>query len=473
MADLECVQSRSQIVSMKLRSIVKVPTTPTSSSIQRSASRPSPSPDHHHSSSHKFILSGGPGFSLALLDSSVGSVDRLPVPLPTKFGPATDVVAMTSAEILCVTLVGETQLWAGTESGGLHVYELSSELRLTNALYSNVEGSVLCMCGHVGRPTTDVAIGTFNGNVLFLSGPSDERGGLKDPFKNPRVVVQIGNSDSQSEVASGVNSVVLVHCSDKDTYWCACGGNIVVIAQSSWKELWRIDCRPPVAFCCPPNAEVAQLLSTDSGVWSCLSKCSIISLWNTKTFTAYFHFACDSDISGIAYPVVEITALSFSFPLLYVGTNAGHLIVFSVSEVPPKAGQSTSSMQYKFLAGIHCGLYPIIGLDPSPLQDSPSQRPPSASSTPAIAQQILVVCGNQQDSATFASASRVLHYELAMSSSRSSPSGVSPSTGQQQNDGRLSKSKYGRKLSIHSVSDKPLSYLPLPLNSMSLNCGCN
>lgn len=297
MADLECVPSRSQIVSMKLHSVLKLPPISNSASnLQRSISCPStssPVNHHHHPPFHKFILSGGPGFSLALLDSLAGSVDRLPVPLPVKFGPGTDVAAMTNAEIVCVALVGETQVWAGTESGGLHVYELSSELRLTNALYSSVESPVLCICGHPSRPTsTDVVIGTFNGNILVFSGPSDERGGLKDPFKNPRIVVQLGSGDSEAEAVSGVNSIVPVHCSDKDTFWCACGGNIVVVAQSNWRELRRLDCRPNNESC-PPIAEVVQLLSTDSGVWSCLSKCSVISLWNTKTFAPHFHFACE------------------------------------------------------------------------------------------------------------------------------------------------------------------------------------
>ena len=280
---------------MKLHSVIKLPETPNpNSSIKRSISCPSSSPVNHPVSHNKFILSGGPGFSLALLDSCAGSVDRLPVPLPAKFGPLTDVAAMTNAEILCISLVGDTQLWAGTESGGLHVYELSSELRLTNALYSSVEGPILCICGYVNRPTTDVVIGTFNGNILILSGPSDDRGGLRDPFKNPRTVVPLGHSDGESVTASGVNSIVPVHCSDKDTFWCACGGNIVIVTgtRSNWKELRRLDCRPP-AVNCPHNAEVVQLVSTDSGVWSCLSKCSVISLWNTKTFSAHFHFACE------------------------------------------------------------------------------------------------------------------------------------------------------------------------------------
>lgn len=294
MADLEYFPSRSQIVSMKLHSILKLP--PMSSisapNIQHSTSCPSTSSPV--TPFHKFILSGGPGFSLALLDSLAGSVDRLPVPLPIKFGPATDMAAMTNAEILCVALIGETQVWAGTASGGLHVYALSSELRLTNALYNRVEGPVLCICGHSNRPNcTDVVIGTFNGNILVFSGPSDERGGLKDPFKNPRVVVRLGGGDSEAEAAaSGVNSIVPVRCSDKDTFWCACGGNIVVVSQSNWKELRRLDCRPNMDSC-PPNAEVVQLLSTDTGVWSCLSKCSVVSLWNTKTFAPHFHFACE------------------------------------------------------------------------------------------------------------------------------------------------------------------------------------
>ena len=193
-----------------------------------------------------------------------------------------------------------------------------------------------------------------------------------------------------------------------------------------------------------------------------------------STLTSYY----SSDISGIAYPVVEVTALSFSSPLLYVGTNAGHLIVFSITDVPPKAGQTgNGSLHYKFLAGIHCGPHPIMGLDPSPLiKESAPQRPSSTSSpmsTPAIAQQIVVVCGAYQDDHNSTSASRVLHYELITSSARSSPSGVSPSTGQQQSDGRPSRLRNSRKLSIHSVSDRPLSYLPLSSSSLPFNCGCN
>ena len=192
---------------------------------------------------------------------------------------------------------------------------------------------------------------------------------------------------------------------------------------------------------------------------------------------------CTTD--GWVDDFAQITALSFAYPQLFVGTNGGHLLVFKVLDNLPvlrrrdsinTAGATTSyrtksSTDYKLLTATHCGPLPITGIQPIPVRrDSPSRSPlESSSGTPNFSVQVLLICSSVNNQEVVSS-SQVQLYEL-FSSPRVSPV-MSPlscrsetlsicSSCSSLSNHRGSVSRSLPKLTLHSASEKTLTCLPL------------
>ena len=126
MTKLESVNWGTQTVHMKIRGFLSVPDS-LSSPTRPEPLSPSPteSPDSAFASrpsslmlwsSHKYLLHGGPGFSIGILDSTTGNVDHVPVPVPSLSNaenPSCD--CFSFSEVSCMVVAGESQVWVGTE----------------------------------------------------------------------------------------------------------------------------------------------------------------------------------------------------------------------------------------------------------------------------------------------------------------------------------------------------------------------
>ena len=264
--------------------------------------------------SHKYLAYGGPGFSIAAIDSVTGSSERIPVPMPTPTNMESVAYDdFSQAEVLSMTVVGESQIWAGTESGSLHVFDIAldlrskqPELRFVKHMYTSLNDSVHCIVSQQlsirslsgespdrllrSSARVEVLLGSTHGNITIISGESDERGGLKNALKCPRKVVQLSNFEEES---SQINCIAQVSCTGIETYWCGCGGDIVVLRRSDWKELVRLEgasgspSRPG-----RKPTQIMQLLASECGVWSYTSSSSTISLWDTRDFAPKLHITC-------------------------------------------------------------------------------------------------------------------------------------------------------------------------------------
>ena len=263
--------------------------------------------------SHKYLMYGGPGFSIAAVDSVTGNSERIPVPMPTPTNMESVAYDdFSQAEVLSMTVVGESQVWAGTESGSLHVFDIAldlrskqPELRFVKHMYTSLNDSVLCIVSQqlgtrfLSRESPDrslkssrrveVLLGSIHGNITIISGESDENGGLKNALKCPRKVVQLSDFKEES---SQINCIAQVSCTGIATYWCGCGGDIVVLRRLDWKELARLGgARSPSRPGRKP-AQIMQLLASECGVWSYTSSSSTISLWDTRDFAPKLHITC-------------------------------------------------------------------------------------------------------------------------------------------------------------------------------------
>ena len=195
-----------------------------------------------------------------------------------------------------MVLVGESQVWVGTESGSLHVFDLTPDLRLSRHQYTSLTAPILCITtrqvaerarSHDSR--TEVLLGSLSGTVTIINADLDERGGLKNPLKGLRKLIQL----SSGEEECSVDCIVHVNCSGTETYWCSCKDSIVILSRSNWKEIGRVDGRgnaPIQPYGDAPH--VTHLVSSECGVWSCISHSSTVLLWDTKEFAPKLQVTC-------------------------------------------------------------------------------------------------------------------------------------------------------------------------------------
>ena len=274
-------------------------------------------------SSSKYFVHGGPGFSIGILDSTSGMVECLPVPFPTL--SLLDTLDATNnfsiSEVTSLSLAGEAQIWAGTEAGTLHVFELSPGPRLTKHGYSKLPDPISCLRTDqqaVSRDThlyrrqngtkiiparTEILVGSANGNLTVISGEADERGGLLHVNNCPRKVIQLGGGQKYCKV----QSIALVSMlNSEDSYWCGCGSRIIILYRSSWKVLAKLDALIGFPQNSPSSSpvdgggrhasisylQVRHLESTDHGVWSSMEHSPAMVLWDTQHFTPKLKISC-------------------------------------------------------------------------------------------------------------------------------------------------------------------------------------
>lgn len=279
---------------------------------------PTPSVDSGRSTcsvmtpSSKYLIHGGPGFSLGLLDSTTGTMRHLPVPVlvPTSVD-SSSCDNFSLSEVLSASFAGDAQIWVGTEVGSLHAFDLTAEMRLSSHAYTKLPDPVTCIT--TGQPSlredslsvvngsllrgvrnkAEVLVGSSNGNLTIIVGEANERGGLRNPLKCPRKVIQLGDFEAGGSML--ISSIAPVSSSRGDTYWCGCGAKIVILQRSNWREVDRLNgCAglPALSDELSQEVYISQLLATEVGVWSSISHSSTVVLWDSERHCAKLNITC-------------------------------------------------------------------------------------------------------------------------------------------------------------------------------------
>lgn len=425
-------------------------------------------------------------------------------------------------------LVGESQVWAGTEAGSLHVFDLSMQFgryRLSNHGYFKLSEAVTCLKVEqlvVGRGRrsglrTEVLVGSMNNTLTVISGEVDERGGLRNVDKCPRKVVHLGSRYEEEEeeeegeggCVSGVHSIAMVSSQSgalEECYWCACGSNIVVLRHSNWAILKLLK------KCVDLSSEggvISHLETTDYGVWCSVQHSPTVILWDVREFLPKLKISCFN--AGPETPLLEhqsaqVTCLVYCDPLslLLVGTRGGCLLVFSihgkhrryrnmsfpeVHSLPSSPRMNASyrkRLSYTVLTSCQCHPRSITSIHPISVQGSSMGgmlESPSLAS-PSNGLNILVVFGGRGDESEGRDnvpVESVVHvYELAsspltspMTSPHTTPVGRASAMSVQSLPASSSNKKCSLqnldsmpKLSLYRVSNEAITYLPLPENSV-------
>lgn len=257
-----------------------------------------------HWPSNKYFVYGGPGFSIGILDSTNGSLERLPIPVPTpSLLEAADASNFSLSTVTCLTLAGESQVWAGTGTGSLHVFDLSTQYgvpRLMNHGYSKLPEAVTCLHSEqlssgraMSLPSkerrslkTEVLVGSANNTLTVISGETDERGGVRNVAGCPRQVIHLQYRREEGD-CGGVHSIAMVN----SACWCACGPSIVILKRSNWsvfKTLEESDGLPSDNV----SGYVSHLEPTDYGVWCTVNLSPTVTLWDTTSFFQKLKISC-------------------------------------------------------------------------------------------------------------------------------------------------------------------------------------
>lgn len=265
--------------------------------------------------SGKYLSYGGPGFSVASFDAITGNVDRIPVPLPLSTAEIVESVAFSQSPVMCMAVVGETQVWAGTQAGSLHVFELNQDLRFTSHTITMLDSPILCIASQqstipnssseevtlrsaIRSLRMDILIGLSNGVVTIISGEANQNGGLGTPncsLRKPRKVLHLGGEEER-EREGKVNCIAAVHMvGGVEAFWCSYGRMVVVFCKDSWKEIGRLDGSQGHLShqrASPEDSEIIQLVSSEHGVWSAVTNSSTISLWDADTLKPKLLITC-------------------------------------------------------------------------------------------------------------------------------------------------------------------------------------
>ncbi len=262
--------------------------------------------------SSKYLVYGGPGFSIGILDSTTGSLERLPIPVPTlSIIEAADASNFSLSKITCLTLAGEAQVWAGTETGSLHVFDLEPGPRLSNHGYSKLPDPVSCLRAEQLGPSraississggerrsamrTEVLVGSTNNTLTIISGEADERGGLRSVARCPRKIIQLERQVSERG-HQGVNCLALVSMplgpAMEECYWCGCGSTIVILRRSNWKIVKWLDGSSAEGLLSDMQC-VVHLEASEYGVWCAVSESPAMLLWDARNYTLKLRISC-------------------------------------------------------------------------------------------------------------------------------------------------------------------------------------
>ena len=272
-------------------------------------------------SAQYLLISSEPGFSFGIMPCGVSSpkppeFERLSIPLlqdildasQTSHEPSSQSLELTSvftmADVSCLFLTGENQLWVGTEKGTLHSLELyreSTGFKLKNHTCVGLNVPVLALAVRASTSTSvspssptatlregggtrgEVVVGTPYGYAVVFEGLVGREGHFKEHFdKMTRRITRFTNSPTDC----AVKRIAYVPLDGNDgLYWCSYGGNVAIIRASDWCKLGSHDAREGLHLTgSRGKCEVNQLLVTDLGVWISVYHCTTIVLRDKMDF---------------------------------------------------------------------------------------------------------------------------------------------------------------------------------------------
>lgn len=131
-------------------------------------------------------------------------------------------------------------------------------------------------------PQMEVLLGIPHGYAVVLEGKADQQGRLNNVMTLSRKVIRFTDSSTNCEV----NCIIHVAVGTQETYWCSVGSNIIVLQRATWKKLDQMDARCGLVDSSPSCAVISQLVPSEHGIWSCVSKNSLLTLWDKENYSA-------------------------------------------------------------------------------------------------------------------------------------------------------------------------------------------
>lgn len=239
----------------------------------------------------RLLALGGPNFSIALLAPETGEVERIPIPM-MKEGVATmNPMGFVTSSITCAHVVGDCQVWVGTEVGTLHVFDFCPlSHTLSNHQFVDMKEKALCITSRPvkrssGREEVEAVVGFPHGYLVAFTGPPNASGGLENLLTAQRQVVRLIPPNSKH--ASSLSPVTSLLCTSPrrncDTYWCLCGEKLIVLDAATWQQVKEMTVTQPHSA--SSFQQTSVLVDSEVGVWCAVSSSPCVTLWNKLTYT--------------------------------------------------------------------------------------------------------------------------------------------------------------------------------------------
>ena len=249
---------------------------------------PPPNSESFHS---KLLALGGPNFTIALLSPESGEVERIPIPMMKSRDATMNPMGFATSSITCAHVVGDCQVWVGTDLGTLHLLDFCPLSNcLANHQLVDMKEKALCISSRLvkqsnGREEVEAVIGFPHGYLVVFTGPPNASGGLENLLTAQRQVVRliVPNSKQASSLSPVTSLLFLSPTLNSDTYWCLCGEKLIILDASTWQQVKEMTVTQPHPATSAQQTSV--LIDSEVGVWCAVSSSPCVTLWDKLTYT--------------------------------------------------------------------------------------------------------------------------------------------------------------------------------------------
>lgn len=248
-------------------------------------------PPNDDSCHGKLLALGGPNFSVALLSPENGELERIPIPLAkSQASVEMDPMGFATSSITCAHIVGDRQIWIGTEQGTLHVFDFCPlSNTLANHQFVDMKEKALCISSRTakrsnGREEVEAVVGFPHGYMVAFTGALNGSGGLENLLTAQRHVVRLipPNSKQASSLSPVTNVLYISSSVCSETYWCMCGEKLIVLNATTWQQEKEMSVTQQASAFYSQQSSV--LVDSEVGVWCALSSSPCVTLWNKTTY---------------------------------------------------------------------------------------------------------------------------------------------------------------------------------------------
>ncbi|KAI6647236.1 hypothetical protein LOD99_12233 [Oopsacas minuta] len=330
-------------------------------SISLGASYESGADTTEESEKYSFFGINCEGIGLCNITANSPHVEQFAIPLPKTHLKQFELI--TDARITACCLLGESQIWLGTDTGSLHILSLLPEdMIVLSHRTVQLVGPITAICTKPVKPSVNkgdeslvrfVYVALESGCLLEFSGAAGPTGGI-NPLERANKYIYLVKPMSDIKIRC------LAYQQQTDYIWVGLTTQMKIIKPSDTgykdhKSL-RIDTQ------LPHNSYVSSIIQSDAGVWTSFAHAPFVILWDSesllrKTSISLCNISTELDYTEDS----KITRIAVSQNFIFLGTKGGYLVVYR--------SEDSAENSWEYTASTHCGDGEITDIHIQPCEE--------------------------------------------------------------------------------------------------------